>query len=260
MKCRISLIVLAFVIACGGFIHADAPRSLSASVGREKAGRAVQPQLQTGRAIPEPRGTLVEGKADYKYLCFLPKSYDRQAGFWPLIVFLHGASRDEDLEKLKNFGPIKFALDNDDFPFVVVAPATSRGWTVDSLDTLLNRVRTRFRVDRNRVYLTGHSMGGHATWSLAMAYPNRFAAIAPVSGAGDPRLAARRLRRLPVWVLHGEKDTVVPVECGLVMVRALKDVGDEVKSTIYPDRGHDICGPAYDNSELYRWFLQHRKK
>ena len=202
---------------------------------------------------------LVEGVAGYKYVCFLPKGYDGQPKFWPLIIFLHGASRDEDLGKVKRFGPIKYGLDHDDFPFIVVAPATSRGWSPDRLNTLLDKVQTRYRVDRNRIYLTGYSMGGHATWTMAAAYPNRFAAIAPVAGAGDPRNAGGGLRKVPAWVFHGANDRVVPAKYGLLMVRALKKAGGEVKHTVYPDRGHDVWEPVYGNLELYRWFLRHRK-
>jgi predicted peptidase len=217
------------------------------------------PNRRPTAPAPKTPGKLIEGKAGYDYVCFLPPGYSRQSRFYPLIVFLHGASPDEDLEKLKRFGPIKFALDHDDFPFIAVAPASSKGWSVRILDSFLRRVESRFRVDRNRIYLTGLSMGGHATWTMALAYPSRFAAVAPVCGAGDPQLAAAKLRHLPVWIFHGEKDTVVPVACGRVMADALKKVAGNVKLTIYPDLGHNIWQETYENVELYRWFLQHQR-
>jgi len=102
-------------------------------------------------------------------------------------------------------------------------------------------------------------MGGHATWKMATAYPGRFAAIAPVAGAGNPRTAASRLRRVPVWVFHGEKDDVVPVTFARMMIEAMKACGGEVKQTLYPDRGHDACPIPYENPELYEWFLRHRR-
>jgi predicted peptidase len=197
--------------------------------------------------------------AGYKYVCLLPKGYDREVKFWPLIVFLHGASRDENLGKVKAFGPIRYGLEHDDFSFIVVAPVTSRGWSPDRLSGLLDRVQTRYRVDRTRIYLTGYSMGGHATWTMAAAYPNRFAAIAPVAGAGDPRNARGALRKVPAWVFHGANDSVVPARYGLLMVRALEKAGTEVKHTVYPNRGHDVWEPVYNNPELYRWFLRHPK-
>lgn len=205
-------------------------------------------------------GELVEGKAAYKYLCYLPAGYDTRAKFWPTIIFLHGACKDEDLEKLKKFGPIKFALERKDFPFIAFAPATAKGWDVRLFDDFLRRIQRQYRIDRNRIYLTGMSMGGHATWRLAMVYPNRFAAIAPVSGAGSPQAAAKLVRRLPIWVIHGETDTVVPAELARRMIRALEEVRGNVKSTIYPDRGHDAFIPAYDDPQLYEWFLKQTKR
>lgn len=205
-------------------------------------------------------GRLVEGKAAYKYVAYLPAGYDTQAKFWPTIIFLHGACEDEDLEKLKNFGPVKFALSQNDFPFIAVAPATAKGWDVRLFDDFLKRIQRQYRIDRNRICLTGVSMGGHATWRLAMVYPTRFAAIAPVSGAGSPEAAAKLLRRLPIWVIHGETDAVVPVELARRMIRALEQVRGNVKSTIYPDRGHDAFIPAYDAPGLYQWFLKQTKR
>jgi len=244
--------VVALFALCAATITATGEQPSRATSKSSPGSDAAQPTSASA-------GTLVEGVASYNYLCFLPKDYARQPKLWPLIIFLHGRCEDEDLEKLKHFGPIKFALAHDDFPFIVVAPATSRGWSVRLLGSFLDRIQTRFSVDRDRVYLTGLSMGGHATWALATFSPNRFAAIAPVAGAGNPRLAAQRLRHLPAWIFHGEKDTIVPVKCGLMMIEALKAGGAEVKSTIYPDRGHDSWDPAYDNRDLYAWFLKHRR-
>jgi predicted peptidase len=221
---------------------------------------AARSDSQAPAADRRAAGKLVEGVASYKYVCFLPKDYDSQPRFWPIIVFLHGATEQENLETVRRTGPVKFALDQESFPCIVVAPVTGKGWDVKLFDKFLSNIQRQFRVDRNRIYLTGVSMGGHATWGIACAYPHRFAAIAPVCGAGNPQLAAKLLRDLPVWVIHGEQDSVVPVELARRMIRALEQVGGSVKSTIYPDRGHDAFIPAYDDPELYRWFLQHKKR
>ena len=102
-------------------------------------------------------------------------------------------------------------------------------------------------------------MGGFGTWDLASAYPERFAAIAPVCGGGNPR-NANKLKDIPAWVFHGEKDPVVPVEEAHKMVDALKKSGAEVKLTIYPEAGHDSWTETYDNPDLYDWFLSKAKK
>jgi predicted peptidase len=177
----------------------------------------------------------------------------------PLILFLHGACPNEDLEKLKHFGPISYALSQQDFPFIAVSPASSRGWSLATLSHLLDHLQRQFPVDPDRIYLTGYSNGGHATWMMALAYPARFAAIAPVAGAGNPREASQRLRHLPVWIFHGVKDDVVPVVHGRQMAEALQQAGGEVKTSFYEDRGHDTWALPYSNPDLYDWFMIHRR-
>jgi predicted peptidase len=202
---------------------------------------------------------LFAGFAGYKYLCFVPPTVASPGEKRPLILFLHGACPDENLEKLKHFGPIHYALDHRDFPFIAVAPASSRMWSLQKLDQLIQNVQARFQADPDRIYLTGYSNGGHAVWQLALAHPQRFAGIAPVAAVGDPDQASQRLRHLPVWIFHGMKDEVIPVRYGHVMADALTKAGAEVKTTFYEERGHDTWGPPYESSELYEWFLAHRR-
>lgn len=219
-------------------------------------GDAVGAETNPTVALQPRRGSLTEGLAGYRYLCYIPAVRTNAAQRLPLILFLHGACPDDDLTKLRHFGPIKYALTNADFRFIVVGPATARGWTLPALVQLLDHVQSTLPVDPGRVYVTGYSMGGHGTWMLAQAYPQRFAAIAPVAGAGDPQEAARKLKHLPVWIFHGQTDAVVPVSYGASMARALEAVGGKVKTTFYPDKGHDVWDTPYAGPELYAWFLQ----
>jgi predicted peptidase len=122
------------------------------------------------------------------------------------------------------------------------------------------------RVDQSRIYLTGLSMGGYATWSVGLKNPNRFAAIAPICGGGDtldvllPHQGKQAaLKKLPIWVFHGAKDNVVPLVESERMVNSLKRAGNEnLKFTVYPEAGHDSWTEAYNGQELYDWFLQHK--
>jgi predicted peptidase len=198
------------------------------------------------------------------YLLYLPKEYGKDtAKKWPLILFLHGSGESgDDIEKVKVHGPPKLIAAGKEFPFIVVspqAPASRVGWQVETLNTLLDDVIQKYHVDEDRVYLTGLSMGGFGTWSLASANPERFAAIAPICGGGDP-FRVRRLRSMPIWVFHGAKDPTVPVKMSEDMVEALKKAGGDVKFTVYPDAGHDSWTATYDNPELYTWFLEHTRK
>jgi predicted peptidase len=115
-----------------------------------------------------------------------------------------------------------------------------------------------YRVDPDRIYLTGLSMGGSGTWTLAGEYPEYFAAIVPICGSGDPQ-DAKRLKELPIWVFHGAKDEAVPLSRSEEMVKALKEEGAEVKFTIYPEAGHDSWTETYNNPELYQWLLKHKR-
>ena len=101
-------------------------------------------------------------------------------------------------------------------------------------------------------------MGGFGTWALAAAHPERFAAIAPVCGGGDPDLAVK-LRRLPIWAFHGARDDVVPLAAMQSMADAMARVHGDMRTTVYPDAGHDSWSETYANPELYTWLLQHEK-
>ncbi len=202
-------------------------------------------------------------KVELGYLLYLPEEYDEaEEKQWPLLMFLHGAGETgNNLERVKMHGPPKRIEAGDDFPFIVVSPqAPRRGWDPIELKALLDEVISEHRVDEDRVYLTGLSMGGFGTWALAAEDPDRFAAIAPICGGGNP-VSAARIKDLPIWVFHGAKDQVVPLRSSEDMVSALKrNNAERVKFTIYPDAGHDSWTETYDNQELYDWFLEHKRE
>ncbi|MFB3895809.1 MAG: prolyl oligopeptidase family serine peptidase [bacterium] len=202
-----------------------------------------------------------------KYLLYLPEPYQTTKKSWPLMLYLHGAGeRGEDLDRVKLHGPPKLIAEyNRQFPFIIVSPQCPEGeyWSSDisiiRLNILLNDIIARYRVDKSRIYGTGLSMGGFGTWRMAIEFPNRFAAIAPICGGGIPE-KAYRIAKLPVWVFHGAKDKVVPIQKSIEMVQALKTVGNKVRFTIYPNAGHDSWTKTYNNPELYNWLLAHQLK
>jgi predicted esterase len=200
-------------------------------------------------------------RADY-YL-HLPASYDSDpAKKWPLILFLHGSGeRGYDVKSVTNTGLPHNVEYQPAFPFILIAPQCSPGewWSPAELNDLLDRVESKYRVDLTRVYLTGLSMGGYASWSLAMDSPARFAAVAPICGGGDPTDVAR-IKDIPIWVFHGGKDPVVPIQRSQEMVDALKKAGANVQFTIFPDAGHDSWTQAYAMPQLYDWLLQQHRQ
>jgi predicted peptidase len=199
-----------------------------------------------------------------EYLLFLPEGYGVKKQRWPMILFLHGAGeRGKSLEKVKKHGPPKIVESQSDFPFILVSPQCPAGdWWPDKIEVLkalLDDIVQRYDVDVDRVYLTGLSMGGYGTWALAYAYPDYFAAIAPVCGGGHRHhhQMSERLKNLPIWAFHGAKDKVVPVEESEKMVNAVNSKGGNAKLTVYPDAYHDSWTVTYENQELYDWFLKH---
>ena len=225
------------------------------------------PAEQQKQAQPGQRGHKLHKKIEVEvklnYLLFLPKDYGKEQGRkWPVIMFLHGAGeRGDDLEKVKIHGPPKIVEGRPDFPFIVVSPQcpADKWWDPQELVALLDEVLANYDADPDRVYLTGLSLGGYGTWSTAIAYPDRFAAIAPVCGGGNPR-QVRRIKDMPVWVFHGEEDEAVPIARSEEMVNALQQAGAAaVKFTRYPGVGHDSWVPAYNDQALYDWFLRHRR-
>ncbi len=204
----------------------------------------------------------------YDYLLHLPKGYHDFGAPRPLLIYLHGAGEvGKDVRVLDQWAPYAYLddeINRNDFPFVVVCPITpTHGWdskrVITFLDQLLADHRFRYRLDPDRVYLTGLSMGGFGSFSVACDYPDRFAAIAPLAGGGDPE-KAKCLSDVPVWAFHDEGDKIVAYECTSKMIDAMNAMGEsEVKFTTLHDVGHDIAPPVYAYPELYRWLLEHKK-
>ena len=146
-------------------------------------------------------------KVELNYLRYLPPNYDKQDS-WPLLLFLHGAGeRGEDLDLVKVHGPPKLISQGTDFPFIVISPQSpkDRWWRPNELTALLDDVAKNYKVDEDRICVTGLSMGGFGTWALAAYTPRRFAALAPICGGGEPYWA-RRFKHVPTWVFHGGQD------------------------------------------------------
>ncbi len=211
-------------------------------------------------------------KISADYLLFLPQDYNAKGKkTWPLLLFLHGSGeREGNVWRPTVHGPTKYIEQHPDFPFIMVSPHCPPGqkWSDDTLMGLLDSVIAKYRVDTNRVYLTGLSMGGYGTWSLATTYPERFAAAAPICGGegnigivlstrDDSKKAA--LKRLPIWAFHGAKDNVVDLSESERMVALMKGIGNKnVKLTVYPEATHNSWTQTYDKLELYEWFLKYK--
>ena len=207
--------------------------------------------------------TVVPLEVNLDYLLQLPKGYAESEQNWPLMLFLHGAGeRGDDVSRVAAHGPPALIQQGElNFPGIVISPQCPKGdwWTAPeqllALGALRDSIEAKYRVDSKRIYLTGLSMGGFGSWALARHTPERFAAVVPVCGGGDP-LMARQLKDLPIWVFHGAQDPVIELERSEEMVNALKAKGANPRFTVYPEVEHDSWVQAYSDPALYQWLLK----
>ena len=229
--------------------------------------------------------TLALGPDAYRYQVFLPVGWQPQKS-WPVVLFLHGnGERGDDgwRQTLVGIGPA-IRRNPERIPAIVVLPQCRRGmwWTHTRMARLalaaLEAAVRDFGGDSTRIFLTGISMGGYGTWSLAAKHPGKFAALAPICGgvvppAGvkvpedhppvefspDPyRSMAVRIGQTPVWIFHGTDDPRVPVSESRRMAGALRALGKPVRFSEYAGVGHDSWDRAYDEPDFFPWLLSHR--
>lgn len=244
------------------------------------AASATARKIETGFL---DRTVAVRGET-YRYQVFLPSNWNRKQS-WPVILFLHGAGeRGRNGLRETDIGlPQSIRKSEKPSPFVVVMPQCPDGhvWTDADMEDVafaaLAQGMKEFHGDTTRVYLTGLSMGGYGTWDIAARHPGIFAAYMVVCGgihlsktipnlesslSRDPAISdpftetARRIGKTPVWIFHGDADPTVPVEESRKMADALRAVGGDVKYTEYAGVAHDSWVNAYDEPELFSWFLK----
>ncbi len=202
----------------------------------------------------------------YNYLLYWPKSEEGPEATrrWPLVIFLHGSGeRGTDVSKVAAHGPPKQAKEGKQFPFMLVSPQCpeNQWWEVDSMQAMLDQLLARYgnHIDRDRIYITGLSMGGGGAWEWISRPKNPFAAAAIVCGA-TRYLPTRIKDPVPVWAFHGEDDDVVPPWFATTMIDLFKQAGGETRITMYPGVNHGSWYKAYDEPELWEWLLSHTKK
>ncbi len=210
------------------------------------------------RSVKTPAG-------ERKYMVFVPEGYDGSKPF-PAVLFLHGSGeRGNDGVQGGQIGLGAAILAHPDrFPAIAVLPQAEKTWSADSDDAkaalaALDDVLATYKVDRKRVALTGLSMGGAGTWSIASAHPDRFSAIVPICGRGKPE-AVEVLKALPTWVVVGDEDNVNAVQNARSMAQALRDAGANVRQTEYRAVGHNSWDRAYNDPTLIDWMLGQARK
>ena len=210
------------------------------------------------------------------YRMYVPTTYNGSRAF-PLIVALHGLGGTEDafftgyeskmppLAEQHGYivaGVLGYRVDGS-YGWGVgnppADPSTRRVQERSEQDVMkvLELVRQQYKIDENRIYLMGHSMGGIGTWKIAPKYPDIWAAIAPIAGNGNPA-TLERIRRVPEIVVHGDDDRTVSVQGSRTMVAKLKELGTEVKYIEVPGGSHGgVVAPNLAN--IFDFFDSHSK-
>jgi predicted peptidase len=205
----------------------------------------------------------VPHKVDIQYLLFLPRGYHKSTDNWPLILYLHGGSaRGDDIGQMKKLGLTEKVDADPNFPFIVVSPQCHKGdtWTdVDALGAVLDEVARTCRVDRDRVYVTGHSMGGRGALDAAYKMPDRFAAVVSLAPVSPITAWAEKLATIPLWLFHGPNDQFTPLNEVEELVHAIEAGVGHPKLTVLPGRDHYILD-IYDRPDLFEWLAQQKRK
>ncbi len=200
------------------------------------------------------------------YMLYLPEGYeDNPTKRWPLLFFLHGTGdRGDNIYLLAKASPFMMIREKGPLPFIIVAPLlnTSQNvFPVEYLDGVLAEMQSTYRADPKRIYLTGLSLGGEATYRFAIHQPETFAAIAPLSAwlDADQIPMLDRIKNLPVWAIHGTDDLIVPLAAGEQPANALKRLGGNIRFTVLDGHDHDTWTDTYSDPAFYDWLLQYSK-
>ena len=249
---------------------------------------------------------LPDSGAPYGYLSYLPPKYDARNGKHPLVIFLHGYGELGDgkttLGGLSKHGPFKL-IKKDPSIFaqanaVVLAPQglkSDNWWRWEKLDDFLKHAMKTYSIDKDRIYLTGLSMGGGGTWMMASRHPRTFAALVPICGASKPPAGGKDLKfdQVPIWAFHSIGDKTVGMDNSELWLNALagtekrnKLLDDYPKTgtqsasldgrkwvwtegqqaptsnmgiTVYPDSKHDSWTRAYKDPKLWDWLFAQKR-
>ncbi|MBR5467067.1 MAG: phospholipase [Bacteroidaceae bacterium] len=180
----------------------------------------------------------------------------------PLVIFLHGASLcGNDLKKVLRYGTID-ALDRGlKLNAFVIAPQNPGGaWNPDKLISLVEwATRTHPTIDTTRIYVLGMSLGGYGALDLPAAYPNRIAASMSICGGSTAR-DIDNLNNVPIWILHGTADALVPISCSDRVVAAMKRKTTPQRLIYSRLKGYSHSAPAklFYMQETYEWLFSHK--
>jgi predicted peptidase len=194
----------------------------------------------------------------YNFWLYLPETYEK-AEELPVVMFLHGKSLSGDsLEMVLRYGCIDAIIRGRKINAMVVAPQAQETWNPQRVMAIYDWLDDHYKVDTNRFYVLGMSMGGYGTLDVAAAYPDRVAAaIALCGGASGKELCS--LSNLPLWIVHGTADELVPVWCSDRVVDSIRSCGDTTR-LIYnrlEGENHSRLARVFYLEQTYKWLFSH---
>jgi poly(3-hydroxybutyrate) depolymerase/lysophospholipase L1-like esterase len=214
------------------------------------------------------------------YRLYSPENADGK--MLPLVVLLHGAGeRGTDNSKQLVHGAYELMDYAKTVPFYAIFPQCPSGdnkkwanldWSkhghslnqetdlVRMVFEIIDETEKTLKIDPDRIYICGISMGGYGTWDMLCRKPSRFAAGLVCCGGGDAKTAARALTHKPIWVVHGDRDGAVPYTNSVEMVNAIKAAGGKkIKFTTLEGWGHCIWEWAFGNKEILDWMFAQKR-
>ncbi len=204
------------------------------------------------------------------YRLFVPEDYDESKEY-PLVIFLHGGGNSDpenEAQLTADYSIVKRLIREDylqKYPCIILAPQCYGfedhwGKATDVLMSLITSLTENYSIDKDRLYITGLSLGGFGTCDMLQSYPGVFAAAAPLCGSYiTSSEGAKIYAQTPMWVFHGAQDPVIPVEMSRDVVDAIKKAGGKnIKYTEFPAAGHNIWNKTYHMSDLYEWMFAQR--
>ncbi len=252
---------------------------------------AIAAGTQVARPLPNAAGL--------GYYEYLPDGYGGGTRY-PLIIFFHGLGErgngSTELARVLKHGPPKLIANGKDFPAIVISPQLSTQnftWKGEITTPFVDYILSHYAVDRDRIYITGLSLGGGGTWIYAKNHPDLVAAVVPICGT-ESSTGYAALAGMPLWAFHSEADGTVPYNRTTTKLTVITGVDPELTRpqdnqvpgytagfdgakwvwrlgeaappasqnpilTTYEGTSHDAWTRAYANQALWDWLFRQRR-
>lgn len=203
----------------------------------------------------------IKGKTTYNFWLNLPEKSILE-NKPPVLISLHGRSLSgTDINRVKRYGVIRAIEKGRKIPAIVIAPQLPKGpWDPKKVIEILDYIQKKYQIDRNRVYVAGMSLGSYGTMDVVGTYPDRIAAAVSICGGGTPALA-KNIAKVPVWVLHGNKDYIVKISESEKIVNAVKKANPKapIIFTVIKGGTHGSVENLFHKNETYEWLFKQNK-